>query len=171
MGLHRGAALGALLLLAVPACRAPTTGAASHVRWLTIFDWDPQRTHSFVNLLQRTPGGNSKSTSLLANSSLIQAWQTYGTPGLLDIEDVGGGFSEGLYIRQGISKTHLNPRWKSLLALTLVAYVALAALFAGIYALDPLGMGVGIKEAQSFADMGVKEAVLVAKHNCGFTDG
>ena len=115
MGLHRGAALGALLLLAVPACRAPTTGAASHVRWLTIFDWDPQRTHSFVNLLQRTPGGNSKSTSLLANSSLIEAWQTYGTPGLLDIEDVEGGFSEGLYIRQGISKTHLNPRWKSLL--------------------------------------------------------
>ena len=41
----------ALLLLAVPACRAPTTGAASHVRWLTVFDWDPQRTHSFVNLL------------------------------------------------------------------------------------------------------------------------
>ena len=36
-------------------------------------------------------------------------------PGMLDVEDIGGGFDAGLWIRKTYNTSHVNPQWRLLL--------------------------------------------------------
>ena len=65
------------------------------------------------NLGTSTPKPNS--TVVTNDSLIIRGFRDHGLPGLLDVEDIGGGFNRGLYFRDGINNTHLNPNWQQLL--------------------------------------------------------
>ena len=51
-------------------------GTATHVKWLTVYDYNATEQHSFCNLGTSTTRPSS-STVLLRNSSLLQGWLNY----------------------------------------------------------------------------------------------
>jgi hypothetical protein len=93
-------------------------GGAQHLpAYLTFYDYNATAQASFCNLGTATTKPNR--TVLTNTSALIQGWAQHGLPGLLDVEDIGGGFNRGLYFRGGLNTTHLNPDWKRMLGAVL----------------------------------------------------
>ena len=109
----RAASAGMLLPLALPLLGATALGGThGHVKYLSFYDYNAAEQHSFCSIGLFT---HLQGNTLQSNSSLLSAWEKYGFPSVLDVEDLGGGFNDGLYSRGGFNHTHLNPRWKSLI--------------------------------------------------------
>ena len=98
--------------------RSASAGVGGHIRWMTFYGLNASEQHSWVNLATGVATGSSggRPNSVIDPSGpLLRAWQAYRLPGMLDLEDVGGGFADGLYIRRGFNDSHVNPNWKALL--------------------------------------------------------
>jgi hypothetical protein len=76
------------------------TGVGEHVRWMTFYGLNASEQHSWSNLAPWIASG-ADSSVVEPGGPLLKTWDKYRLPGLLDVEDVGGGFSDGLYIRRG----------------------------------------------------------------------
>lgn len=100
------------LLLLAPPTRSTAVATGNHVQYLSFYDYNATEQHTICTVGLYTC---LKGNTLLANSSLLAAWQHYRFPSVLDVEDLGGGFNDGLYSRGGYNRTHLNPRWKTLI--------------------------------------------------------
>jgi hypothetical protein len=107
-----------LLLLRLDACAAAAR-ARSVPSWLTFYGLNASEQHAWANLATSVAHGVSKAGvgggALSVNGSLLSAWREYRMPGMLDIEDIAGGFDDGLWIRRGYNTSHVNPQWKTLL--------------------------------------------------------
>ena len=101
-----------VLLLLPFASSSGASAAGTHVKYLSFYDYNATEQHSFCTIGLYT---KLKGNTLPANSSLLAAWQHYKFPSVLDVEDLGGGFNDGLYSRGGYNRTHLNPDWKILI--------------------------------------------------------
>ena len=95
---------------------------------MTFYDANATEQHEFCTLLTSTPkcpknaSAACTGATVTTETNLIRAWREFRLPGLLDVEDIGGGFDAGLYIRRGFNRsnpmqtfTHLNPHWQALL--------------------------------------------------------
>lgn len=105
-----------IVYMLLSATLADTTGdpGLQHLpSYLTFYDYNATDQASFCNLGTSTPKPNS--TVVTNDSLIIRGFRDHGLPGLLDVEDIGGGFNRGLYFRDGINNTHLNPKWQQLL--------------------------------------------------------
>jgi hypothetical protein len=85
---------------------------------MTFYGLNASEQHSWTNLATGIASGGASSgrnSAVDPNGALLRAWRDYRLPGMLDLEDVGGGFSNGLYIRRGWNNSHVNPNWRALL--------------------------------------------------------
>ena len=78
-----------------------------HVTHMSFYDWDPSDQHSFCTEGTAVAHGDNIST-------LLSAFAQYKLPSIMDVEDLGGGFDHGMYVRGGLNNTHLSPKWKAL---------------------------------------------------------
>ena len=76
-------------------CRPPTGNGTCSITPITVYIFQQISTCRWRSVL---------------NGSTADGY--YKVAGLLDVEDVGGGFSAGLYIKKGLADTHLHPRWQ-----------------------------------------------------------
>ena len=81
------------VLLAFTAHSTRSVPAATHVKYLSFYDYDAVAQFSFCSIGFYT---HVQGNTLAANSSLLAAWQRYRFPSVLDVEGLGSGFNNGL---------------------------------------------------------------------------
>ena len=136
-------------------------GDWSHVKHLTYYDYMPGEQHTFLTAgLGVLAGGNI--------SSVLRVWEQYKLPSIIDVEDMGGGFDHGMYFRGGINKTHLNPKWKTLVDVLLdnkdnLAHIGAGKPIPGIFLGDePCCGGLPVSELGDLATY-IKQKVRAAQ--------
>jgi hypothetical protein len=81
--------------------------SGGHVTHLSFYDYVPTEQREFCTEGLRPAAGNNL-------SSYASDFAQFQFPAILDVENLGGNFNHGMYMRGGLNDTHLNPKWKEL---------------------------------------------------------